>query len=105
MEKERDVLLASEATHAQGWIVEGGETDDEEVELGLGITWETVGEAMGVEEILQPRRSARNVGIRELHEEDFVSDEEQQVDEEENIDFDSDDDRVLERYGEEEDEI
>nr|XP_028956498.1 uncharacterized protein LOC103441098 [Malus domestica] len=33
-EKKVDILLASEASMAQGWIVEGG---DEELELGLGI--------------------------------------------------------------------
>ncbi|GAB2270582.1 hypothetical protein Dimus_005467 [Dionaea muscipula] len=99
-EKERHLLLASEATNAQEWIVEGG---DEEVKLGSGLTWKTVGEAMGVEEILQPRRSARNVGVRELNEEDFVSDEGEQV--EEDFDFESDEDRVLEGYGEEEEEI
>ncbi|GAB2283089.1 hypothetical protein Dimus_017621 [Dionaea muscipula] len=105
MEKVRDVLLAIKATHAHGWIVEGGEYGNEEVELNSGLTWETVEEVMGVEEILQPRRSARNVGVRELHEEDFVSNEKEQVDEEENIDFESDEDRVLEGYGEEKYEI
>ncbi|GAB2292701.1 hypothetical protein Dimus_026938, partial [Dionaea muscipula] len=101
MEKERDVLLASEATHAQGRIVEGGESRDEEVELSSALIWETVGETMGVEEILRPRRSARNVGVKELQ----VSDEEEQVDEEEYINFESDEDRVLEGYGEEDEEI
>ncbi|GAB2299993.1 hypothetical protein Dimus_034039 [Dionaea muscipula] len=99
-EKERDVLLASKATNAQEWIVEGGY---EEVELGSGLTWKAVGEAMRVEEILQPRRSSRNVGVRELHEEDLVSDEGEQV--EEDFDFESDEDRVLEGHGEKEEEI
>lgn len=28
---------------------------DEEVELGSGLTWDMVGEAMGADEVLQPR--------------------------------------------------
>ncbi|XP_050121243.1 uncharacterized protein LOC126598911 [Malus sylvestris] len=66
--KKMDILLASEASMAQGWIVEGG---DEEVELDLGMD----GEALDVDSSLDPRRSSRNVEVRELHEEDFVSDE------------------------------
>ncbi|XP_061994995.1 uncharacterized protein LOC133712901 [Rosa rugosa] len=68
-EKERgvDVLLANEASMAQGWIVDGG---DEKVELG-----EMVGEASGVDNVLELRRGSRNVEVRELDEENFVSDE------------------------------
>ena len=96
-EKERnvDVLLASDASNAQGWIVEGG--DDEEIEPGTGLTWEVVGEASGANEMLQPRRSSR---MRELHEDDFQSEEEEQ--ELNEFDFESDEDRVLKEYGEEE---
>ena len=35
-EHEVDVLLASEASTAQGWIVNGGD-DDEEIEPGSGV--------------------------------------------------------------------
>lgn len=98
-EKERnvDVLLASDASNAQGWIVDG--EDDDEVDPGTGITWEVVGEASGADEMLQPRRSSRV--RRELHEDDFESEEEdeQEINE---VDFESDEDRVLEEYGEEE---
>jgi hypothetical protein len=97
MEKQRDVLISPEATHAQGWLVNGGDEDDEEVEPGS-----VVGEAMGSDEALQNRRSTRNV--RELHEEDFESEDDEEEDNEE-VDFDSDGDQVLEGYGEEEDEI
>ncbi|KAI8522344.1 hypothetical protein RHMOL_RhmolUnG0001900 [Rhododendron molle] len=96
--KERDVLLASEATNAQGWIVEGG---DEEVEPGSGLTWDMVGEAMGVDEVLQPRRSGRNV--RELDEDEFVSEDDNE-EEDEDYEFESDGEQVLEGYGEEEEE-
>ncbi|RXH92486.1 hypothetical protein DVH24_033382 [Malus domestica] len=53
---------------------------------------------------LEPRRSSRNVEVRELHEEDFVSDEdtEEEGDDEEEIEFKSDTERVLEGRGEEE---
>ncbi|KAG5549569.1 hypothetical protein RHGRI_014779 [Rhododendron griersonianum] len=94
--KEKDVLLASEATYAQGWIVEGG--DDDEVEPGSGLTYELLATTMGVDEVFMPRRSGRNVGVREpreLHEEDFVS-EDESVEENEEIDFESDGDQVLE---------
>lgn len=97
-EKERnvDVLLARDASNAQGWIVDGG--DDDEADPGTGLTWEVVGEASGADEMLQPRRSCRV--SRELHEDDFESEEEEE--DEQEIDFESDEDRVLEEYGEEE---
>ncbi|KAF7153803.1 hypothetical protein RHSIM_Rhsim01G0126200 [Rhododendron simsii] len=75
--KGKDVLRASEATHAQGWIVEGGNVDEENPVSGL--TWEMIGEATGAEEALHPRRSTRNVGVRELHEEDFLSEDDPEV--------------------------
>ena len=99
-EKERnvDVLLASDASNAQWWIVEGG--DNEEIEAGTGLTWEVVGEASRANEMLQPRRSSR---MRELHEDDFQSEEEEEEEQELNeFDFESDQDHVLEDYGEEE---
>ncbi|KAF7113136.1 hypothetical protein RHSIM_RhsimUnG0157100 [Rhododendron simsii] len=40
-----------------------------------GLTWEVIGEAMGADEVLQPRRTTRNIGVRELHEEDFMSED------------------------------
>ncbi|XP_052185601.1 uncharacterized protein LOC127797104 [Diospyros lotus] len=100
-EKERnvDVLLASDASNAQGWIVNG--EDDEEIEPGMGLTWEMVGEASGADNMLQPRRSSR---MRELHEDDFQSEEEDKQEHHE-FDFESNEDRVLEEYGEEEEEI
>ena len=52
MKKERNVnvLLDSDASNAQGWIVDGG--DDEEVEPGTGLAWEVVGEASRADEML-----------------------------------------------------
>ncbi|CAN6579016.1 unnamed protein product [Malus baccata var. baccata] len=95
-EKKVDILLASEASMAQGWIVDGG---DEELEFGLGI-----GETSEVGSSLEPRGSSKNVEVRELHEEDFISDEDTKDEEgdDEEIEFESDTERVLEGYGEEE---
>ncbi|RXH95654.1 hypothetical protein DVH24_008154 [Malus domestica] len=81
---------------AQGWIVEGG---DEELEFGSGI-----GETSEVGSSLEPRGSSKNVEVKELHEEDFISDEDTEEEEgdDEEIEFESDTERVLEGYGEEE---
>ncbi|KAF7152433.1 hypothetical protein RHSIM_Rhsim01G0206800 [Rhododendron simsii] len=68
----KDVLRTKESTNAQGWLVEGG---DEEVDPVSGLTWEAIGEATGADEVLQPIRTTRNIGVRELHEEDFVSED------------------------------
>ena len=93
-EKGVDVLLTSEASNAQGWIVDGG--DDEEVEPGSGLTWGMVGEASGVDNFMEPWRSGRNVEVRELHEVDFVSDEDSEEEADEEYEFESDGERVLE---------
>ncbi|KAM7482680.1 hypothetical protein LguiB_007263 [Lonicera macranthoides] len=99
-EKDVDVLLTSDASKAQGWIVEGG--DDEELFSGSDFTCEIVGEASGADSVLEHRRSSRNVEVRELHEEDFVSEDESKKEGDEEFDFESDEERVLEGYGEEE---
>lgn len=96
------MLLASDASKAQGWIVEGG---DDEVEGCTGLTWETIGEASGADSVLEPRRSSRNVGVRELHEEDFLSDDDTEEEGDEEYECESDGDIILEGYGEEELEI
>ncbi|KAG5548647.1 hypothetical protein RHGRI_014108 [Rhododendron griersonianum] len=87
----KDVLRSCEATNAQGWIVKCG---DEEVDPVSGLTWEVIGEATGSDEVLQPRRSTRNVGVRELDEEDFVSKDDTEEEVDEDFEFDSDGDQV-----------
>lgn len=84
-----DLLLSSQASEAQGWLVDDG--DEDEVEPGSGLTWRMVAEASGADEVLQPRRSARNIPIRELDEVLDTSEEEN----EENVDFESDDERIM----------
>ncbi|KAG8088652.1 hypothetical protein GUJ93_ZPchr0010g7365 [Zizania palustris] len=70
----KDVLLATDAYHAQGWIIDGA--DDEDIDP------------------ISPRRSTR---MRELHDDGFNSgdDEEEANEDEEEIDFESDKDEVL----------
>jgi hypothetical protein len=94
-EKGVDVLLASEASMAQGWIVDGG---DEDVESDL--TGDMVGDESRVSSTSEPRRSSRLQEVRELDEEEFESDEEEEN--EMDYEFESDTEGVLERYGEEE---
>ncbi|KAI8568908.1 hypothetical protein RHMOL_Rhmol02G0236900 [Rhododendron molle] len=40
----------------------GGDVDEED--LVLGLTWEMIEEATGADEVLQSRRTTRNVGVR-----------------------------------------
>ncbi|XP_042456357.1 uncharacterized protein LOC122040933 [Zingiber officinale] len=94
-EKERniEVLLASDASSAQDWIVDGA---DDEVEHDTGMTWKVVSDAMGAYEALRPRRSSR---LREFDEDDFQSESEEEVSVYE-FDFESDEEHVIEEYGE-----
>lgn len=84
--KITDVLLSSDVTEAQGFLQEGGDDcalvvfRDEEVEdemEGTGIPWDVIGDAVGAEEQLGLRRSARVRETRELYQgEEFESEEE-----------------------------
>ena len=87
--KITDVLLSSDTTEAQGFLQEGGDDcalvefrdgEEEEDEMeGTGIPWSVIGEAVGADEQLEQRRSAR---VRELYEgEEFESEEEEYEDE------------------------
>ena len=84
--KITDVLLSSDTTEAQGFLQEGGDDcalvdfrDGEEDEMeGTRIPWSVIGEAVGADEQLELRRSAR---VRELYTEEFESEEEEYEDE------------------------
>ena len=87
--KITNVLLSSDTTEAQGFLQENGDDlaavvfrDDEDEELmeGTGIPWSVLGDAVGAEEQLQPRRSAR---VRELYEGEEFQSEEEEFDEDE----------------------
>ncbi|XP_073275310.1 uncharacterized protein [Primulina huaijiensis] len=84
-----DLLLSSQGSEAQGWLVDDG--DEDEVESGSGLTWRMVAEASGADEVLHPRRSAMNIPIKELDEDLDTSEEEN----EEDVDFESDDERIM----------
>ncbi|KAJ9547380.1 LOW QUALITY PROTEIN: hypothetical protein OSB04_019923 [Centaurea solstitialis] len=95
-ERQFEVLLAPDASEAQDWIVD--DVDDvDEVEPGL--PWETVSEAIGADDVLRPRRSAR---ARELYEEEFSSEseEEDEANEEMEVEYESDGVEIIEQYGE-----
>jgi hypothetical protein len=94
-ERQFEVLLAPDASEARDWI-----DDVDEVEPGL--PWETVSEAMGANEVLRPRRSARS---RELFEDDFLSEseEEEEGNEELEVEYESDGVQIIEQYGQDDD--
>ena len=88
--KITDVLLSSDTTEAQGFLQENGddcalvvfrdEEDEEELMEGIGIPWSVLGDAVGAEEQLELRRSAR---VRELYEGEEFQSEEEEFDEDE----------------------
>ena len=87
--------MSSETTEAQGFLYEDGDDcaivvyrdeEDEEME-GTGITWSVIREAVGADQQLELRRSAR---VRQLYEGvEFDSKEEE---------FDEDEDEYMEPY-------
>jgi hypothetical protein len=96
--KKADSLLSNDASEAQGWLFEGGDdhalvvfSDEEDGDQGVhpatGIPYDVIGEAMGAQEQLQVRRSAR---VRDLEEEEFES-EEEDVLQDDDIEYEDDD--------------
>jgi len=95
-----EVLLSSDASEAQGFLYEGGDDHalvvfrDEEDELEqmpeTGIPWSVLGDAMGTNEQLQPRRSARVA--REVDEEEWESDPEDPDYQDDDIAYEDDED-------------
>ncbi|KAM3225932.1 hypothetical protein ACQJBY_058566 [Aegilops geniculata] len=94
--KKWDVLISTNATEAQGFLFEGGDDyanvvyldqEDGDVHPGTGISWDLLGEAMGAQEQLQLRRSAR---VRDLEEEEFESDHDDEIVDEDEIEYEDD---------------
>ncbi|XBJ20457.1 hypothetical protein VPH35_011287 [Triticum aestivum] len=94
--KKWDVLISTDATKAQGFLFEGGDDyasvvyldeEDGDVHPGTGISWDLLGEAMGAQEQLQLRRSAR---VRDLEEEEFESDHDDEIVDEDDIEYEDD---------------
>ena len=102
--KSYEVLLSNDAAEAQGFFYEGGDEqalvvfrdpDEAEAEVpGTGMTWRILGDAVGADEQLQPRRSGRNQP-RDLHEEEEFESEADSDYEEEQIPFEDDEDEIL----------
>ena len=99
--KSYEVLLANDASEAQGFLFEGGDAHalvvfhdpDDGLVPGTNIPWSVVGEAAGADEQLQPRRSAR--GARELHEEEWESAHEDSEEGEDDIEYDEDEENEI----------
>lgn len=78
--KGKDPLATKDRTYLSEWIAEGEE--DEEVFPGSGLTWNLVSEASGAEELVQHRRSQRNLpstslaALDEEDEDDLLTDDE-----------------------------
>lgn len=94
--KKWDVLISTDANEAQGFLFEGGDDhanvvyldeEDGDVHQGTGISWDLLGEAMGAQEQLQLRRSAR---VRDLEEEEFESDGDDEIMDDEDIEYEDD---------------
>ena len=89
--KNIDVLMSSDSVEAQGFIYEGGDMHtlhvfrDEDDGGHDDIPWSVIDDAIGASESREPRRSARLV--RELHDEEFDSEEEENNEEIEPIAF------------------
>lgn len=84
---DKDILQADDCGKAQHWLVEGVDDDEDDVDPVTGATWEVLGQAVGADEMLQPRRSTRTT--REIYEEEFVSEESSEEDDGDD-DFESD---------------
>lgn len=86
---DKDVLQTDDVSKAQHWLVDGID-DDYDLDPLTGATWEVLDNAVGADEMLEPRRSTRN--LRELDEEEFVS-ESSEEEEDGDDDFESDEER------------
>ncbi|CAN6228684.1 unnamed protein product [Urochloa humidicola] len=94
--KIADVLLSTCSSEAQGFLQVDGDDcatniyrdeDEEDVMPGTGIPWSVISDAVGAEEQLELRQSAR---IRQIYEgEDFESEEEE---------FEEEADEIMEDY-------
>ncbi|CAN6248434.1 unnamed protein product [Urochloa humidicola] len=89
-----DPLVATDATCAQGWMVDVGDDDNSDVDAVTGLTWKQIAETCGDEQVTQLRRSARLAQPREI-EEDVQSEPEAPEHEEEEIEFESDQEDVV----------
>ena len=92
--KKSDPLVSTEATFAQGWMVQGADEEGSDVEPVTGLTWRLIADTCGAEEVTKLRRSARLAHAREVEEEPISESEGEEMNEED-IDFESDQDDVV----------
>ncbi|KAF0909489.1 hypothetical protein E2562_036636 [Oryza meyeriana var. granulata] len=92
--KRVDPLLSTDATFAQGWMVQGADDESFDVEPVTGLTWKIIAETCGDDEVTQLRRSARLAQSREI-EEDVYSESEEEAIDDEDIEFESNQDEVV----------
>jgi len=89
-----DPLRHTESTHAQGWLIEGGD-EDLDSEPVVGLTRKLIEESCAEEDVTRLRRSARLAQVRDVDEDEFHSEGEAEPINEEEIDFESDPEDVL----------
>ncbi|RLM84462.1 hypothetical protein C2845_PM04G19540 [Panicum miliaceum] len=81
----------------EGWLIEGG--NEEDVKPICGLTWKLIEEPCGAEECENLRRSARLAQMREVNDDAFHSETEEEQLNEEEIDFESDQEDVVQIVG------
>lgn len=92
--KMLDPLVQAESTHAQGWLIEGGD-EDLDCEPVVGVNWKLIEEACAAEDVIKLRRSARLAQARDVDEDEFHSEPEDDPITEQDIDFESDQENVV----------
>ncbi|XP_025828707.1 uncharacterized protein LOC112903695 [Panicum hallii] len=92
--KRADLLVATEATFAQGWMAQGADEEGSDVDPVIGLTWRLIAETCGPDEVTKLRRSARLAMEREIEEEPLSETDGEPINEED-IDFESDQDVVI----------
>ncbi|XP_025791855.1 uncharacterized protein LOC112873038 [Panicum hallii] len=92
--KKTDPLVETDATFAQGWMVQGADEEGTDVEPVTGLTWKLIADTCGAEEVTKLRKSARLAHAKEVEEEPKSDSDEQPINEED-IEFESDQDNVV----------
>jgi hypothetical protein len=92
--KNIDPLLATEASHAQGWMLEA-EDEASDVEPVTGLTWKLIAETCGAADVTRLRRSARLNQRRDIEDDVHSEPEEEEKIDDEEIDYESDQQDVV----------
>jgi hypothetical protein len=92
--KNIDPLLAIEASHTQGWMLEA-EDEASDVEPVTGLTWKLIAETCGAADVTRLRRSARLNQRRDIEDDVHSEPEEEEKIDDEEIDYESDQQDVV----------